>query len=112
MPSIRDFAAAKANHHNMVVVPSYDYWSARLIADTPVDCLLVGDSAMMVLQGERDTLGATTEMMALHTRAVARRAPGKLIVADFPFLAARQGTAHALDCAAQLMRAGAHAVKL
>lgn len=112
MPTIRNLALAKANHHKIVVVTSYDAWSARLLAETPVDCLLVGDSAMMVVHGERDTLGATVELMAMHTRAVARGAPDKLIVTDFPFLAARQGTAHALDCAAQLMRAGAHAVKI
>ncbi len=112
MPTIRDFAVAKANRHKIVVVTSYDAWSARLLAGTSVDCLLVGDSAMMVMHGERDTLGATVELMALHTRAVARGAPEKLIVADFPFLAARQGVTHALDCAAQLMRAGAHAVKI
>ncbi|HTO03982.1 MAG TPA: 3-methyl-2-oxobutanoate hydroxymethyltransferase [Opitutus sp.] len=112
MPTIRTFAEAKANQHKLVVVTSYDSWSARLLAETPVDCLLVGDSAMMVVHGERDTLGSTVELMAMHTRAVARGAPEKLIVADFPFLAARQGATHALDCAAQLMRAGAHAVKI
>ena len=112
MPTIRDFATAKANRQKIVVVTSYDAWSARLLAVTPVDCLLVGDSVMMVVHGERDTLGATVELMTLHTRAVARGAPGKLIVADFPFLAARQGIGPALECAAQLMRAGAHAVKI
>ena len=112
MPSIHEFAVAKAAGCKLVVVTSYDAWSARLLADTPVDCLLVGDSAMMVVHGERDTLGATTEIMALHVRAVARGAPSKLIVADMPFLAARKGTAYALDCAAELLRAGAHAVKI
>lgn len=112
MPTIRDFALAKANHRKLVVVTSYDSWSARLLARSDVDCLLVGDSAMMVIHGERDTLGATVDLMALHTRAVAQAAPEKLIIADFPFLAARLGTAHALNSAAQLMRAGAHAVKI
>jgi 3-methyl-2-oxobutanoate hydroxymethyltransferase len=112
MPSIHEFAAAKAAGRKLVVVTSYDAWSARLLADTPVDCLLVGDSAMMVVHGERDTLGATTEIMALHVRAVARGASSKLIVADMPFLAARKGPAFALDCAAELLRAGAHAVKI
>ena len=112
MPTIRDFATAKAQNKKIVVVTSYDAWSARLLAETAVDCLLVGDSVMMVVHGERDTLGATVELMALHTRAVARGAPEKLIVADFPFLAARQGSAVALDCAARLMRSGAHAVKI
>jgi len=112
MPSIRDFAAAKTNHRKLVVVTAYDAWSARLLADTPVDSLLVGDSAMMVMHGERDTLRATTELMAVHTAAVSRGAPGKLLIADFPFLAARKGASHAFDCAAQLLRAGAHAVKV
>jgi 3-methyl-2-oxobutanoate hydroxymethyltransferase len=94
------------------MVTAYDAWSARLVADLPVDCLLVGDSAMMVVHGEADTLGATPELMALHTRAVARGAPGKFIVADMPFLSARRGRVPALECAAQLLRAGAHAVKI
>lgn len=112
MPTIREFAAAKTKRRKITIVTAYDAWSARLLADTPVDALLVGDSAMMVMHGERDTLGATVELMALHTRAVARGAPDKLIVADLPFLAARKRSAYALDAAAQLMRAGAHAVKI
>lgn len=112
LPSIRAFATAKAAGEKIVMAAAYDAWSARLLADLPVDCLLVGDSAMMVVHGERDTLGATTELMALHTRAVARGAPGKFLVADMPFLSVRHGPGHALECAAQLMRAGAHAVKV
>lgn len=112
MPSIRDIAAAKSNGRKLVMVTAYDAWSARLLNLTPVDILLVGDSVMMVVHGERDTLGATAEIMALHTRAVARTAPDRLIVADMPFLSTRKGIGFALDCAAQLMRAGAQAVKV
>jgi len=112
MKTVREFAAAKAEGRKIVMVTAYDAWTARLLADAPVDCLLVGDSAMMVMHGERDTLGATTELMALHTRAVARTAGDKLVIADMPFLSFRKGAARALDCAAALLRAGAHAVKL
>jgi len=106
------FAAAKAAGARIVMVTAYDTWSARLLADSPVDCILVGDSAMMVVHGEKDTLGANPELMAMHTRAVSRGAPGKFIVADMPFLAARKGETHALECAALLLRSGAHAVKI
>jgi 3-methyl-2-oxobutanoate hydroxymethyltransferase len=106
------FAAAKAAGVKIVMVTAYDAWSARILADGPVDCLLVGDSAMMVVHGDPDTLGATPEIMAMHTRAVARGAPGRFIVADMPFLAARKGEAHAVECAGLLLRAGAHAVKV
>ncbi len=111
MKSIREFASAKAENRKIVMVTAYDAWSARLLAESPADCLLVGDSVMMTLYGERDTLGATTEIMATHTRIVARHAGDKLVVADLPFLALRKGKAHAVDCAAALLRAGAHAVK-
>jgi len=106
------FRAAKAAGSKIVMVTAYDAWSARLLADSPVDCLLVGDSAMMVVHGEKDTLGATPEIMALHTRAVSRGSGDLFVVADMPFLSARKGEAHALDCAALLLRAGAHAVKI
>ncbi len=113
MPSIREFAAAKTAGRKLVMVTSYDAWSAQLLVQEDIDCLLVGDSVMMTVHGERDTLGATTEIMALHTRAVARgAAEAKLIVADMPFLAARKGRGEALDSAAALLRAGAHAVKI
>ena len=110
--NVDGFAAAKASGVKIAMVTAYDAWSARLLADTPVDCLLVGDSAMMVVHGEKDTLGATPAIMEMHTRAVMRGAGGKFVVADMPFLAARKGEAHALDCAVGLLRAGAHAVKI
>ena len=55
MPSIRDFAAAKAAGRKLVMVTSYDAWSAKLLAKEDVDCLLVGDSVMMAVHGEQDT---------------------------------------------------------
>jgi len=112
MKTVSDFAAAKAMGQKIAMVTAYDAAAARVIASSPVDCVLVGDSVMMVVHGEENTLGATPELMALHTRAVARGEPGKFIVADMPFLAARKGLAPALDCAAALLRAGAQAVKI
>jgi 3-methyl-2-oxobutanoate hydroxymethyltransferase len=112
MTNIRDFAAAKADHRRIVMVTAYDAWTARLLSDADVDCLLVGDSAMMVMHGHADTLEATLELMVMHTRAVVRGAPGKFIVADMPFISTRKGLGCAMDTAAGLLRAGAHGVKV
>ncbi|HEX3729673.1 MAG TPA: 3-methyl-2-oxobutanoate hydroxymethyltransferase [Opitutaceae bacterium] len=109
---MRDFARAKAAGRKMVMVSAYESWAVRLLPAGAADCILVGDSAMMVVHGAPDTLAATPELMALHTRAVARGAPGRFLVADMPFLSARKGRAAALDCAAELLRAGARAVKI
>jgi 3-methyl-2-oxobutanoate hydroxymethyltransferase len=112
MKSVLEFKARKGNGPKIAMVSAYTHWEARLLADSPVDCLLVGDSLAVVLDGEAHTFAATPEIMARHTLAVARGAAGKLVIADFPLLAARKGIAAAVDCAALLLRAGAQAVKI
>jgi 3-methyl-2-oxobutanoate hydroxymethyltransferase len=115
MKSVPEFRARKGKAP-ISMVSAYTHWEAAFIAASPVDCVLVGDSLATVLDGEATTFAATAEIMARHTAAVARGlgAPGerKLIVADFPFLTARRGLAPAIDTAALLLRAGAHAVKI
>lgn len=90
----------------------YDYTFARLLNQTPVDVLLVGDSVAMIVHGHPSTLHADIDMMALHTAAVRRGAPDKFIVADMPFLSVRRGLEFAMDAVAKLMRAGANAIKI
>jgi 3-methyl-2-oxobutanoate hydroxymethyltransferase len=110
--SSTDFLAAKIEGRKLSMVTCYDYTFARLLSKSAIDGILVGDSAAMVMHGHPSTLSASTELMRLHTEAVARGAPGKFIVADMPFLSCRKGLAAALDSASILMVAGAHAVKL
>jgi len=112
MKSVLEFQARKGSGPKISMVSAYTHWEARFLAASPVDCILVGDSLAVVLDGEPQTFAATPEIMARHTQAVARGAGGKLVIADFPFLAARQGIAAAVGCAAGLMRAGAQAVKI
>src|SRR5581483_9089615 len=94
------------------MVTAYDAWSARLVARSNVDAILVGDSAAMVMHGHDTTLPATVALMALHTRAVASLAKGKFIVADLPFLSFRKGVRAAMSAVGALVRNGAQAVKI
>lgn len=112
MKSVLDFAAAKAAGRKISMVTCYDSSFARVIEASKVDCILVGDSAAMVVHGYGDTLAATVEMMAVHTAAVRRGAPTRFLIGDMPFLTFRKGVPAALDAVAELMRAGAQAVKL
>ncbi len=112
MKSILEFAAAKAAGRKISMTTCYDATFARALEASAVDCLLVGDSAAMVMHGFPDTLAATVEMMAWHTAAVRRGAPTRFLIGDMPFLSFRKGVPAALDAAAALMRAGAQAVKL
>ncbi|MGH8197534.1 MAG: 3-methyl-2-oxobutanoate hydroxymethyltransferase [Steroidobacteraceae bacterium] len=112
MKSVLDFTAAKAEGRKISMVTCYDASLARVLEASAIDCLLVGDSAAMVMHGHPDTLAATVELMAMHTAAVRRGAPTRFLVADLPFLSYRKGVPAALDAVAAMMRAGAQAVKL
>ena len=111
MDSIYDFGKAKQKKRKISMVTCYDFWSAKIIDESQVDCILVGDSLAMVMHGYDSTLHATTEMMALHASAVCR-GTRKFVVVDMPFLSYRKGISQAIEHVQILMRTGAKAVKL
>ena len=102
----------KAGHEKIVMVTCYDYTSARIIDQSDIDMILVGDSAAMVMHGYDTTLPIDTAMMVHHVAAVRRGAPDKFIVADLPFLSYRKSLSETMQAVGDLMRAGAQAVKL
>src|SRR5258706_3420191 len=81
-----DFLRAKAEGRKLSMVTCYDYTIARLLSKSPIDGILVGDSAAMVMQGHPSTLSASMELMRLHTEPVMLGAAGQFIIADMPFL--------------------------
>ena len=111
MLTITEYKACK-NIKKIVMTTCYDYTSAKLIEKTSVDCVLVGDSAAMVMHGYPNTTHATIDMMAMHTAAVARGLSSKLIVADMPFMTYRKSRENTLDCVPTLIQKGAQAIKL
>src|SRR5437016_5750386 len=107
--NVLEFQKMRDEGRKISMVTCYDYSSARAVAESSMDCILVGDSLAMLMHGHPTTLSATTAMMALHTAAVARGAPSKFIVADLPFLSYRKGLKDAMDAVQVLMTAGAPA---
>ena len=98
------------------MISLYDAPTAELCCDAGADCLLVGDSLGNVVLGYDNFISVTMEDMIRHTAAVARGAqrssrPGVPVVADLPFGSYTTVTEAAKN-AADLMRTGAHAVKL
>lgn len=110
--NVLNFAAKKTAGEKLSMLTCYDFWSAQILNDTDVDCLLVGDSLSMVMHGNESTVYADVDLMALHVKAVAKGAPKKFIVGDMPFLAARKGLAPTMDAVTALMQAGANSVKI
>ncbi len=112
MKTVREFSDAKTSGRKIAMVTAYDAASARLIAETAVDCVLVGDSVMMVVHGKESTREATPELMIRHTAGVAQGRPEKFVVADMPYQSVQRGLSFAWECAQSLIKAGADAVKV
>lgn len=110
--NIYDIQKKKSEKIKISMITCYDYSFARILNQSPVDMILVGDSLAMVMHGYDNTIQADLNMMRLHTQAVAKGAPDKFLVSDMPFLANRKGLSENMGNVEVLMRSGAHAVKI
>ncbi len=110
--TVPEFRSAKSQARRLAVVTAYDYTSAKIADQAGIDCILVGDSLGMVVQGLPNSLPVSLGEMIYHTRCVARAVKHALIVADLPFLSYQVSPAQAVRSAGKLLKAGAHAVKL
>jgi len=110
--NVLDFQACKVRGEKIVMLTCYDYTSARIVQESDIDAILVGDSAAMVMHGYGTTIPADIEMMCQHIESVSRGTKNKFIVGDMPFLSFRQSLTDNMRAVASVMKAGAHAIKL
>ncbi len=111
--SVHELLAMKERGERIVCLTCYDALFARLLDESGVDILLVGDSVNQVLAGGETTLSATLEQMIYHTRIVRRGASRALVVCDLPFLSYQISKEEAIKNAGRVMaETGCHAVKL
>lgn len=107
------FKESKKNGEKLTMLTAYDYTTAKLLDESGVDSILVGDSLGMVVLGYDDTLSVTMEDMIHHSAAVARGAKNALIITDMPFMSYQTSVYDAVVNAGRLVKEGkAQAVKL
>lgn len=107
--SIRD----KKGKEKITALTAYDFPFARILDESGVDIILVGDSLGMVLLGYESTVRVTLREMLHHTKAVSRAVKRALLVGDMPF-GSYQGSAEQAYRSARrfIQEGGADAVKL
>ena len=111
--NVHELLAMKERGERIVCLTCYDALFARLLDESGVDILLVGDSVNQVLAGAETTLSATLEQMIYHTRIVRRGTSRALVVCDLPFLSYQISREEAIKNAGRVMaETGCHAVKL
>ena len=62
----------KLNQVKIAMLTAYDYSFARILEDTGIDVILVGDSASNVMAGHTSTLPITLNEMIYHASSVVR----------------------------------------
>jgi 3-methyl-2-oxobutanoate hydroxymethyltransferase len=108
---MKDFRQMKQRGEKITALTAYDYPTARLLDESGIDIILVGDSLGMVVLGYRDTTAVTMEEMLHHTRAAARGIKQALLVADLP-IHTYDTPEQAVETARKFIGVGAQAVKL
>ena len=107
------FKESKKNGEKLTMLTAYDYTTAKLLDESGIDSILVGDSLGMVVLGYDDTLSVTMEDMIHHSSAVARGAKNALVITDMPFMSYQTSVYDAVVNAGRLVKEGkAQAVKL
>lgn len=102
--TLLDFGRWKTERRPISVLTAYDYTTARLLDQGGADCLLVGDTLGMVVQGHATTLPVTLDQMVYHAEMVARAARRAFVVADLPFLSYQASVEQAILSAGRLLK--------
>ena len=111
--TVLTFQKAKQNGEKLSMLTAYDYSMAKIIDESGINGILIGDSLGMVVKGDEDTLGVTVDDIIYHTRAVKKGAKNALIVADMPFLSYHVSVEDAVLNAGRIIKeGGANAVKI
>lgn len=111
--TVATFAAMKAEGKRISMLTCYDYTTARLIEESAVNAILVGDSLGNVMLGYPDTLAVTVEDMITYGAAVVRGVKNTMVVVDMPFMSYQVNAEEAVRNAGQILKqTHCNAVKL
>jgi len=109
----KDIIEKKKKGEKIVTITSYDYSLAKIVDESGIDLILVGDSLSMVVLGYKNTLSVTMDEMIHHTKAVSRGVSNALLVGDMPFLSYKIDIKEAVKNAGRFIQeGGAEAVKV
>jgi 3-methyl-2-oxobutanoate hydroxymethyltransferase len=100
------FQQKKAQGEKLLCLTCYDYSTARILDETDVDLLLVGDSLAMTMLGHPNTVSVTVDEMLHHVKAVTRGAKRAWVIADMPFMSYGVDLATGAANAARFMQEG------
>jgi 3-methyl-2-oxobutanoate hydroxymethyltransferase len=102
--TVPKFMALKGTGRKITMLTAYDYTLARLLDETGIEAILVGDSMSMVVQGHSNTLPVTLDEMIYHAEMVGRAVTRALTIVDMPFPTNHLGRTKAIENAGRILK--------
>lgn len=103
----------KREGKKIACLTAYDFLTARLLDQSGVDLILVGDSVGMVFQGHETTIPVTLEEMMYHAKAVVRGVDRAMVIVDMPFMSYQANPDEGFRNAGRIMKeTGAGGIKV
>ena len=106
-----ELSSFKEQGQKISCLTAYDASMAKILDQSGVDAILIGDSLGMVIQGGENTRSVSINDMIYHTSIVSNSSSNALVIADMPF-ASYDSPDDALKNAKLLIEAGARMVKI
>jgi len=97
----------KMRGEKIAMLTAYDYSMARILDESGIDVVLVGDSASNVMAGHISTLPITLDQMIYHASGVVRAVKRALVVVDLPFGTYQGNSKEALASSIRIMKESA-----
>ena len=83
--TVPEIMASKGGDKVMTMITCYDYTNAKLVDESDIEMILVGDSLGMTMLGYSGTVGVTVDDMVYHIKTVVKGAPNTFVIGDMPF---------------------------
>ena len=111
--TIKDLQDMKARGEKIPMMTAYDYTSGKLLEQSGIPLMLVGDSLGMVVLGYDSTVPVTMGDMLHHIKTVVRGTEKAHIVGDLPFMSYHAEVSEAIRNAGRILKeGGAQSIKL
>ena len=94
----------KERGEKISMLTAYDYSMAKIVDESGMDIILVGDSASNVMAGNTTTLPITLDQMIYHAQSVIRAVNRAMVVVDMPFGSYQGNSKEGLASAIRIMK--------
>lgn len=111
--NVNTFKLMKVEGEKIATLTAYDYTSAKILDNSGVELILVGDSLGAVMNGYENSIPVTLEEIIYHCKSVKRAVKRAFLVADMPFGSYQVSDEQAMEnCIRVIKETGFEAVKI